>query len=1066
MVSLDAPNFDHSAANPDGSDLRFYDDEGNDLNFWVEDWNVFDKSLIWVKVPALLGGSSSIWMYYGNPGAESRSDGRSVFDFFDGFDGASIDTDRWSIANGKGWSVDGGMLKGTNNNGRLLTRTVFSSPIIQEVKFRVTQRAPNGIQAAGFYTSNANCFGLLCHPQTDWLRNNGQWINLGGMHIDLHNWHEIRMTTETSTSLNMTIRNLYAEETVYQNVYNNAVLNESICIGRRSDDAAYDQSYEAYWDHVRARKYVPFEPLITVGEEFTNPTPTIVSETISRSEDMLWSSLSVNKDEPGGAEIIITVLDAESNETIPALMDLHGSAVNLDALNDMNLRNIRLIAAFIGSGNDLPSLGSWAVNWSEVQSPILIDRIFDIEIPEDVRSSNIVNLSHHFMDKYGYRNESKYTMGWVSDTTNITLGINGSRMDVMFIRENWTGNVSLTVKCTNVYGRYAISNLFNITVANVNDAPRANMISPADFSILTETEVTLSWNATDIDDEFADISFDLYFSDDPSAPLYEANIRENSYTLTSLKDSTKYYWFVVPYDGEDFGPLNITPWSFTMNTAAVELLTPADSVLINSTVVNLTWDIRNTEDDWLEYHVYLGDSSDDLEELNVTARRKYSMELPPENHTYYWKIVAEFMRTGRLIGSETRSFSLIEQFTTISDVRLSLDRTNTRITKGESQVIRLNVSNHGNRRETVMIELLGGLKGHIQYNPMVVVDPGKHVHVDLNITAGELLFTDTYLLTIMAEYSGGTEEIKLSIQVMDPEVEHEKTDSDMLIRISAGTLLFLLIFIIILIVLKRKRRRREEIKKKAEESAVKDKELSDTEKTDTMRFSAGTSSDQYSTLRDIPPPATERRYPSYPADSHGYDFFAPSAPREGIDVSPGIGEAALGSMGEVDVYLPRDVKDVSALPTYDVEVLLPESPPLAGDSKGEVSLLSSGPEPPAPVPSESPVIDVGPDDELGTSAPTVPSYETSAPTVQPYEPEAPAEPVTIEEPVKDIAPEMPPTEEEEIPAVLDDYGDISSEPDDIDEPSSILSDDEHVLDSFSKFLQQMPSSLPSKEQEK
>jgi len=885
------------------------------------------------------------------------------------------------------------------------------------------------------------------------------------------------MSTKSPTVLDMTIMNLYAEDTVYQGEFNNAVLNESIALGRRSDDWGANQAYEAYWDHVRARKYVSTEPVTTVGAEFRNPTPAIVSEVISRSDEMLWSFLSVDKIEPGDAAIDVTVLDAGTNQSIPGLTGLPGSTVNLEALNDLELRNIRLRASFTGSGTDLPSLGSWAVNWSEVQSPRLIDMINDVEILEDAPIHGVLNLSHHFKDIYGHRNAPTYRLEDILDTTNMTLVINGSEIDVSYLKDNWTGNVSLTVNCTNVYGRSVLSNAFNITVVNVNDPPMVEMVSPSDLSILREPEVTLSWKAVDIDSEPSDISFDLYFSDDPSAPLYEANIRDHSYTLTSLVDSTKYYWFVVPYDGEDFGSLNVTPWSFTMNTAAVELLSPADSVLINTTVVNLTWDIRNTEDDWLEYHVYLGDSPDEMEEMNVTARRKYSLELPPENHTYYWKIVAEFMRTGRLIGSETRSFTLIEQFTSISDIRLSLDRTNIRITKGESQVIRLNVSNHGNRRETVLIELFGGLKGHVQYNPIVVLEPGKHAYVDMNISAGELLFTDTYLLTIMAEYSGGTEEIQLSIQVIDPEAEHEKTDSDMLIRISAGALLFLLIIIILVIVLKRKKRRREELKRKAEESAARDKELSESKKPDPNRFSAGTSADQYSSFKDIPPAAQQRQYPTYPAASHKYDYFAPSAPRPGIKVPPGIGEPALGSMGEVDVYLPRNVKDVSTLPTSDVDVLLPETPPLAGDGAGEVSLLSSGREPPAPSLSEPPVIDVGARDELAPAATSIPDYEPVVPSVPSFEPppssvtgyeqSAPVEPVTVKEPSVDAQEELPPTPEEEASSITEeDFDDISSEPDIIDKPSSVLSDDEHVLDSFSKFLQQMPSSLPSKEQEK
>lgn len=502
-----------------------------------------------------------------------------------------------------------------------------------------------------------------------------------------------------------------------------------------------------------------------------------------------------------------------------------------------------------------------------------------------------------------------------------------------------------------------------------------------------------------------------------------------------------------------------------MNTAAVELLSPVDDALINGTGINLTWDIKNTKDEWMEYHVYLGDSPEELEEINVTAKRIYSLQLPQENHTYYWKIVAEFTGTHRLIGSDVRSFTVIEQFISISDIRLSLNKTDVRIAKGEFQIVRLNVSNHGNQRETVSIELFGGLKGHVHYNPIVVLGPGRYAYVDLNISAGELLDTDTYLLTIRAEYSGGIEEIKLSIRVIDPERDHETTDSNLLIRISGGGLLFLLIIIIFVIVLKRKKRKKEELKRKADESTVSDKELPETKKTDPMRFSAGTPSDLYSSFNDLPPAAPERQYPTYPADSDQYDFFAPSAPKPGMGIRDGFGAPTIGNIGKDDPYPSADVKGDSAPRTYDIEVLLPESPSLVGNGTGDVSLLSPGRGSTVSSSSKSPDIEETVRDEMVSSAPSLPSYISTAPI----------EAVTIEEPLRDIPVEMsvempvemPPTPKEEQKSIIEeDYGDISSETDTFDEPSSVLSDSENVLDSFSKFLQKMPSSLPPSERPK
>lgn len=69
----------------DGSDLRFTGPDGKTLlNYWIELWNNTGISRIWVQVED--PGTAKIYMDYGNPNANSFSDGTSTFDFFDDFD--------------------------------------------------------------------------------------------------------------------------------------------------------------------------------------------------------------------------------------------------------------------------------------------------------------------------------------------------------------------------------------------------------------------------------------------------------------------------------------------------------------------------------------------------------------------------------------------------------------------------------------------------------------------------------------------------------------------------------------------------------------------------------------------------------------------------------------------------------------------------------------------------------------------------------------------------------------------------------------------------------------------
>lgn len=84
LIQLDS-SFNWSAVNLDGSDIRFADVSGNAIDYWIEEWNYGTSAKIWVKVNLSANENKTIYMYYGNPTANSQSDGNKVFIFFDDF---------------------------------------------------------------------------------------------------------------------------------------------------------------------------------------------------------------------------------------------------------------------------------------------------------------------------------------------------------------------------------------------------------------------------------------------------------------------------------------------------------------------------------------------------------------------------------------------------------------------------------------------------------------------------------------------------------------------------------------------------------------------------------------------------------------------------------------------------------------------------------------------------------------------------------------------------------------------------------------------------------------------
>ncbi len=78
-IDLNSDNFDFSHANPDGSDLRFYDGT-TELNYWIDYWDSSSNTArVWVLIPDLPASGTTIRMYYGNPSATSESNADNVF---------------------------------------------------------------------------------------------------------------------------------------------------------------------------------------------------------------------------------------------------------------------------------------------------------------------------------------------------------------------------------------------------------------------------------------------------------------------------------------------------------------------------------------------------------------------------------------------------------------------------------------------------------------------------------------------------------------------------------------------------------------------------------------------------------------------------------------------------------------------------------------------------------------------------------------------------------------------------------------------------------------------------
>ena len=81
--------------NYDYSDLRFTTLDNTPRSYWIESYDA-DSATVWVKVPSIPTSGTQIYLYYGNSGAESASNGDTTFLFFDDFNETALNLTKWT----------------------------------------------------------------------------------------------------------------------------------------------------------------------------------------------------------------------------------------------------------------------------------------------------------------------------------------------------------------------------------------------------------------------------------------------------------------------------------------------------------------------------------------------------------------------------------------------------------------------------------------------------------------------------------------------------------------------------------------------------------------------------------------------------------------------------------------------------------------------------------------------------------------------------------------------------------------------------------------------------------
>ena len=308
-IVLTSNNFDtwDNIARGNGEDLRFIDEDGNELPYWIEYFNKGEKlGIIWVKIPYIPASSTTkIYMLYGNPSAQSHSDGDAVFEFFDDFKEEELNDNVWSYTYNTAESIIK-IFKREYLKVRakytdqfqfvnVYTKNTWTVPdtygYIVDTKLSPRSEHPHHykyyhIARLDLYTANSNinqhplyAQGAYIHAwdyEGTWIWyftpnevKNGTWSNGVDKSFNKNEWYVVSIGYfGNRTYYYIWNVNNYSSPYAYK-IYKEMHNDFRIVLGNeRSNETDRGAKWQETWyDWVRVRKFVYPDPQISIGEE-------------------------------------------------------------------------------------------------------------------------------------------------------------------------------------------------------------------------------------------------------------------------------------------------------------------------------------------------------------------------------------------------------------------------------------------------------------------------------------------------------------------------------------------------------------------------------------------------------------------------------------------------------------------------------------------------------------------------------------------------------------------------------------------------------------------------------
>lgn len=250
----------------DFDDIRFTDNDGaTELDHWREKYTGSDEATFWIEVQDDLSGGNNpyIYIYYGNGGASTTSDGDATFLFFDDFNDG-VWTDKWENSHPQGtYTETGGLMKlYSTGYSSLDSITHFTGPSVIESRSRRFTGGDYHTYLREVGKNNLVRSGIC---------NYGRYFCLRRMGVDFGS--EQALFLDASSNDWKEFRGLLHGTTWH--VYRGTVLDtwerdDSLPLEASADGRQYyvqiftheARDTGAYWDWIRVRKYSDPEPSV------------------------------------------------------------------------------------------------------------------------------------------------------------------------------------------------------------------------------------------------------------------------------------------------------------------------------------------------------------------------------------------------------------------------------------------------------------------------------------------------------------------------------------------------------------------------------------------------------------------------------------------------------------------------------------------------------------------------------------------------------------------------------------------------------------------------------------